>query len=201
VATRKDAITGTSEFPNLHEAPVFVLDVAKAPSPSVVQAPVSFAPLTPRRLAEPFERLRDASDRILATTGARPKVFLANLGRPSDFNARATFAKNFFEAGGIEAPANDGYPNLAAVVAAFNYSGAKLACICSSDKIYETDTAAFTKALREAGSIVWLAGRPGEHEALWREAGVTSFIFQGCDVLASLHNAFKTLGFAVDTGF
>ena len=39
----------------------------------------------------------------LAKTGARPKVFLANLGKLSDFTARATFAKNFYEAGGIEA--------------------------------------------------------------------------------------------------
>ena len=34
---------------------------------------------------------------------ARPKVFLANLGKLSEFTARATFAKNFYEAGGIEA--------------------------------------------------------------------------------------------------
>ena len=61
------------------------------------------APLPAIRLAEPFEALRDASDRLLAATGARPKVFLANLGTPADFTARATFAKNFFEAGGIEA--------------------------------------------------------------------------------------------------
>ena len=55
------------------------------------------------RLAEPFEQLRDASDRMLAQTGARPKIFLANLGMPADFTARASFAKNFFEAGGIAA--------------------------------------------------------------------------------------------------
>ena len=39
----------------------------------------------------------------LPKTGTRPKVFLANLGKSRDFTARATFAKNFFEAGGIEA--------------------------------------------------------------------------------------------------
>ncbi len=49
----------------------------------------------------------------LAKTGARPKVFLANLGTPSDFTARATFAKNFFEAGGIEAVSNDGFKDQA----------------------------------------------------------------------------------------
>jgi methylmalonyl-CoA mutase len=42
-----------------------------------------------------FEGLRDASDRVQIATGARLKVFLANLGTPSDFTARTTFAKNF----------------------------------------------------------------------------------------------------------
>ena len=55
------------------------------------------------RLAEPFERCATHPTRMLAKTGARPKVFLANLGTLADFTARATFAKNFFEAGGIEA--------------------------------------------------------------------------------------------------
>ncbi len=68
------------------------------------QAPSHRAGTLPRiRLAEPFEQLRDASDRALAATGARPTVFLANLGKLSDFTARTLFAKNFFEAGGIEA--------------------------------------------------------------------------------------------------
>jgi len=68
-----------------------------------------FEPLPRIRLAEPFEALRDASDRMCARTGARPKIFLANLGGPADFTARATFAKNFFAAGGIEAAGNDGF--------------------------------------------------------------------------------------------
>src|SRR6516225_862544 len=50
------------------------------------------------RLAEPFEALRDGSDRMLERTGVRPKIFLANLGKAADFTARATYAKNFFEA-------------------------------------------------------------------------------------------------------
>ena len=38
----------------------------------------------------------------------RPKVFLACLGRPADFNARASFAKSLFESGGIEAVEGNG---------------------------------------------------------------------------------------------
>ena len=53
------------------------------------------------RLASPFEALRDRSDQIRKDKGARPKIFLANLGTPADFTARATFAKSFFETGGM----------------------------------------------------------------------------------------------------
>ncbi len=101
-AQRKDVLTGTSEFPNLAEAPVQVLDLKPVPLGTPV-ANFTYPALKPIRLAEPFERLRDASDRMLATTGARPKIFLANLGTVAEFTARASFAKTFFEAGGIEA--------------------------------------------------------------------------------------------------
>ena len=80
-----------------------MLDVARVAPPKETSTAVTAQALPRIRLAEPFERLRDASDRFLAKAGARPKVFLANLGTPSDFTARATFAKNFYEAGGIEA--------------------------------------------------------------------------------------------------
>ena len=51
------------------------------------------------------------------------------------------------------------------MLAAFKASGAKLACLCSSDKVYEAQAADAAKALTAAGAIVHLAGRPGEHEA------------------------------------
>jgi methylmalonyl-CoA mutase len=146
------------------------------------------------RLAEPFEALRDASDLIFAKTGARPKVFLANLGRLSDFTARATFAKNSYEAGGIEAVTNDGFKSQADLVAAYKASGAKLACLCSSDKVYETEASGAAKALAAAGAIVHLAGRPGEHEQSWRQAGVKDFIYVGCDALSTLQAVHGILG-------
>ena len=193
IAKRKDALTGTSDYPNLGEASVKVLDAPRVDTPA--QAGVlTYEPLTPIRLAEPFEALRDKSDAALAKTGSRPKVFLANLGKLSDFTARATFAHNFYEAGGIEAVSNDGFPDLAALTAAFKTSGAQLACLCSSDKVYETDAADAAKALTAAGATVHLAGRPGENEANWRQAGVKTFIYMGCDVLSTLQAAHDILG-------
>jgi methylmalonyl-CoA mutase len=199
IASRKDPVTGVSEFPNIFEEPVSVLPIA----PSVVPADVKPAvePLKAIRLAESFETLRDASDRALADTGARPKIFLANLGRLADFNARATFAKNFFEAGGIEAVTNDGFAgadgktDLGKLTAAFKESGAKLAILCSSDKVYPAEAVEAAKALAAAGAgRIYLAGRPTDLEAALKEANVTDFIYLGCNVLGLLRAAHETLG-------
>jgi methylmalonyl-CoA mutase len=185
VARRKDALTGTSDFPDLAEAPVAVVDVEAVALPPLSSRP-AVEPLPRIRLAEPFEALRDGSDRILAGTGARPKIFLANLGTPAAFTARATFAKNFFEAGGIEAVTNDGFENREDLLAAFRASGAKLACLCSSDEVYAREAVETARALGTSGAAVWLAGRPGALEAALKEAGVCGFAFAGCDALAAL---------------
>jgi methylmalonyl-CoA mutase len=194
VARRKDALTGTSDYPNLDEAPAAVLGVAPVTPPKEAATTLTTDALPRIRLADPFEALRDASDRVLAKTGARPKVFLANLGKLSDFTARATFAKNFYEAGGIEAVTNDGFKSQADMVAAFKASGAKLACLCSFDKVYETEAPGAAKALAAAGAIVHLAGRPRGNEQSWRQAGVKDFIYMGCDALSTLQAVHGILG-------
>jgi methylmalonyl-CoA mutase len=196
VAQRKDALTGTSDFPDLHESQPAVLDVAKIVAPKESAVAVTTEALPRIRLAEPFERLREASDRMLAERGARPKVFLANLGRLSDFTARATFAKNFFEAGGIEAVTNDGFGSRDEMVAAFKASGAKLACLCGSDEVYAKDAAGAARALASAAHV-YLAGRPRELESALKAAGVGTFVFAGCDALAMLRAAHEILGLKV----
>src|SRR5580698_4791106 len=180
IARRKDVLTGATEFPNLHEADVAVLDAKPVVVAPYGEAKIKFDALPPIRLAAPFERLRDRSDQILKATGARPKVFLANLGTPADFTARATFAKSFFETGGIEAVDTEGFTDPAAIAAAFKASGAAPTCLCSSDKVYAAQAAAAAKALQAAGARhIYLAGRPGEQEAAFRAAGVNDFIFVG----------------------
>jgi methylmalonyl-CoA mutase len=201
IAKRKEVLTGASEFPNLHEAEVAVLDakpVALAPGG---KAAIKFDALPPMRLAAPFEHLRNKSDDMLKRTGARPKVFLANLGTPADFTVRASFAKSFFETGGIEAvepspssspPAMREVKDFASLAAAFRASGAALACLCSSDSIYAGQAIAAAKALQAAGAKhIYLAGRPSEQEAALRAAGVNDFIFAGGDALATLQEAYR----------
>ena len=194
IARRKDALTGTSEFPDIHEAGVHVMDVAPTPLPNPPpqggREQAEFAVLPRIRLAEPFEALRDASDRMLTATGSRPKMFLANLGKLADFTARTLYAKNFFEAGGIEAVTNDGFVSRDEMVAAFKASGATLVCLCSSDKVYAAEAVGAADALRAAGaSHIYLAGRPGEIETELKAAGVQDFVYVGCDVVATLRRA------------
>ena len=195
IATRREPITGTSEFPNLSEALVSVLapPPATAPSSDATSDAITVEALPSIRLAEPFEALRASAD-IAEAAGERPKAFLATLGSIAGFTARSGFARNLFEAGGITAPSGDGFAkagatDLDALVAAFRSSGAKLACLCGSDDSYAAEAIAAAKALAAAGATVWLAGRPGEQEAALREAGVTNFIFAGCDAIAVLQDA------------
>jgi methylmalonyl-CoA mutase len=192
IARRKEVLTGASEFPNLGEAQVAVLDANPIALAPYGEAKFKFDALPPIRLAVPFERLRDRSDEILKITGTRPKVFLANLGSPADFTARATFAKSFFETGGIEAVDTEGFADPAALAKAFKASGAALACLCSQDKVYAALAAKAAKALQAAGAKhIYLAGRAGEQETTLRAAGVNDFIFAGGDALATLQEAYS----------
>ena len=193
IARRKNVVTGVSEFPNLNEATPDVLAPAAAAAPHEKEA-IAFEALTPIRLAASFEALRDRSDAILKQTGKRPQVFLANLGKPSDFTARATFAKSLFEAGGIEALDSDGTTDPAALADAFKASGARLACLCSSDALYADHAADAAKALHAAGvAHIYLAGRPGEKEAEFRAAGIGDFALAGGNALAMLEGAYATM--------
>jgi methylmalonyl-CoA mutase len=194
IAKRRDVLTGASEFPNLHEADVAVLDVRPVVLPPDGEAKITFDGMPPMRLAAPFEALRDKSDGRLKSAGARPKIFLANLGTAADFTARAAFAKSFFETGGIEAVDTEGFADPAALAAAFKSSGAAVACLCSSDKVYGEHAAPAAKALQAAGAKhIYLAGRPGELEAALRGAGVGDFIFAGGDALAMLQEAWRRM--------
>ncbi len=189
VARGKDVLTGTNAYPDIAETTPVVLPIAPRSAPADVAAAVTALPRI--RLAEPFEALRDRSDQILAKVGMRPRIFLATLGTPAEFNARMAFAKNLFEIGGIEAVSSPG-PDFASI---YKTAGTGLACLCSSDKIYEKDAPAAVAALKSAGAKqVYLAGRPGESEAAWRAAGVQSFIYEGCDLLATLTAAYDIVG-------
>ena len=184
IARRKIPLTGVSEFPNIHEAPARVLDDSvptgwKMTTSAPASDLASCEPLPQHRLSEGFEALRDTSDAHLEQTGARPTIFLAELGKPSDFTVRATWMTNLLASGGIDVVA--GTPD------ALSSSKLKIACVCSSDEIYADQADAAVRSLADQGAQhIMLAGQPGQLEERLNAAGVQRFVHAGQDVLTTL---------------
>jgi methylmalonyl-CoA mutase len=195
-ACLKAPITGVSAHPDVDEAKAEVLP-ATPPAfayPGEALAP----PMTPLRIAAPFERLRDATDAALARDGRRPKIVLFAIGPAAAHGRRVGFAREVFEAGGLEALVETGAADAADAAARFAASGAAMACLCGSDEAYGGCAEAFAAALKEAGARhVALAGKPGAREARLREAGVDDFIFAGGDAVGALERSLRRLDLAL----
>jgi len=194
IAKRKKALTGVSEFPILGADGV---KFEPWPATQSVSGSSDITPLLPHRFAEAFEALRDEADRLTDSNGQPPQVFLANIGPIADHNMRSTWIKNLLAAGGIDVVSNDGFENAEAAVAAFKSSGAKSACICSSDALYNDHAEPTAKALKAAGAnLVLMAGKPGDGEADYKAAGVDQFLFAGLAVITTLGDLLKKTGSA-----
>ncbi len=187
----KTLITGVSAHADLAEP---TLELA-AGAPERETLTLAEDGLLPIRLAEPFERLRDRSDAILRSAGARPKVYLAALGPESKHRRRVQFMRERLEIGGFETVTDGEAATPAEAVARLKASGAPLVCLCAADETYAEQAAAFARALHASGAHgVALAGRPGEFEPAWRAAGVDQFIFAGGDAVAALQGLYDRIG-------
>ncbi|MBB6552570.1 methylmalonyl-CoA mutase family protein [Nonomuraea rubra] len=200
IAHRRLPITGVSEYPDIHEKPVRRRKAAPDPSApgtagldeagldeaGLDEAGETAGPgseLPKVRYAEPFERLRDLAD----AQPERPTVFLATIGPLAAHTARTAFAANLFQAGGLATETAGPGTDPEQIATAFAVSGATVACLCSSDKLYAQHATAVATALRKAGARkVWLAGK-GRYE------GVDDNLHAGCDALAVLRETFDDL--------
>jgi len=176
VATRRRPLTGLTEFPDIGEQPPAPMSPTPEPPAAV------FAPVMLHRWADEFEQQRARAD-AAAIAGERPSVFLTTLGTVAQSTARATFAKNLFEAAGIR--------TVVGPVEEFAASGARVACLCSSDGVYSESGADAAKRLREQGATcIYVAGRGTGVDGVDEEVGL------GSDVLDFLTRALDTLGVA-----
>ncbi|MES0810725.1 methylmalonyl-CoA mutase family protein [Roseibium sp. SCPC15] len=161
----------------------------------------SFSGVSGRRIAEPFENLRSAADKFERDTDNAPTVFLATLGSLAQFTARATWTANAFAAGGFKAAGVAVYSSHDDLIAAFGQSGAVLACLVSSDDVYEAEAQAIAGKLKQAGAAhLYLAGKPGERETAYASAGIDTFLFAGCNLLDLLEDAHARLNEAQRAG-
>jgi methylmalonyl-CoA mutase len=213
-ATRREGLTGTSEFADLAERPPAVLSAmppvpdgsrgrtgdpfrpfaglvadfaggtlrhALEPPPAAV---LSAEPLPEIRWSEPFEALRDRADAIAARAGRPPAVTLLILDDAPRHGARLMFTRNLFAAGGIHADP---------VAAGEAVPAGGLVCLVGADETYAEKAVAAASALAGQAGAIWLAGRPGDLGPALAEAGVSRFLFVGCDVTEALAAALDRL--------
>ena len=171
------------------------VDAASAPADPIVKGGTSIAPLAPQRLAEPFERAARRSRRApgqdrQAAAGV-PGHARRSCGALGARDLDQEFSRRRRHRGHRRQPLH----NSADAGKAFADSGASVACICSSDKVYAELGEATAGVLKQAGAKqVLLAGRPKDQEAALKAAGIDTFMFAGSDAIATLTKLHEVLG-------
>lgn len=193
IATRRETITGVSDFPLLDavlpEVERATFSLAKPGPPEA-----TITPLAPIRWAAPFEALRDRAE---AQT-KRPAVFFANMATLPEFAPRAQWSRNLLASGGIGSIGpEEAHATMETLIDAFRLTKARVAIITSTDGCYAEHAENAAQRLKAAGADwVLLAGKPGENEAKWRAAGVDQFVFAGQDAIKELETLHVALGLA-----
>jgi methylmalonyl-CoA mutase len=135
-------------------------------------------PLPPRRAAEEYEALRDASAAFAAKTGAAPVILQVNFGPSGRYRLRADWTAAFFQAAGFTIDGARDFKTIEEAAAAAKESAALIAVITSDDASYAEHAANLAAAVKAARPDLHLllAGAPGDNEAAWRAAGVDDFV-------------------------
>jgi methylmalonyl-CoA mutase len=145
---------------------------------SEVQLEPAIKPLPCKRLAESYEDLRRAAEKIKGKTGKAPALCLLNLGVLSRHKPRAEFSTAFFTAGGFQIESSPPLNSIDEVLTALEKTEASIIVICGHDEDYATYFSSYARAIKSVNPEVklLLAGFPGEHEQAFREAGMDDFI-------------------------
>lgn len=191
-AASQDAATieSVATFAELVERAAAGATTAQLATARGLTTPTTGDPLPVQRESEPFESLRAAA------AGSGAKVFLACLGSNAEHNVAATWAANFFGAGGIESAQSDPIGDPAQAAAGLAESGAQIAAVCAGRTAEPADIAAAAAALKAAGAgKVYLA--PGAPDAA-TAAGADAGLKDGVDMQKALTDALAACG--VSTG-
>ena len=192
LGTRREALVGVSEYPLLDDA-------VAGPDDGDVAAPAEPG-LPMRRLAQPFEDLRDAADRHRLATGERPAVWVAALGPAAAHSERTAWVQSLLAVGGIEARGGEGVDSPIAAAADFAASGLAAAVITGSDDWYRRRGPATASALSEAGAVLVAAvsdpATPADLLSDLQAVGASELWHQGFNVVATLKRLHHILGIA-----
>lgn len=184
IATRKETLLGTNQYPNFSEHIEDTLDSDLLEPQYEGLDDADYEPLSTYRGAQPFERLRYTTD-LYAKTHPRPKVFMLTYGDPAMRRARSQFAANFFACAGFEIIDNNGFNSVESGIDAATKAQADIIVLCSSDDAYlEMAQKAATQLKYRA--ILVIAGYPKDQVDALKKYGISHFIHLKSNVLESL---------------
>lgn len=189
IATRKEILLGTNQYPNPKEQnqPDLVADKAFPENKS--RENLNIKPIIDYRGAQYFEELRLSTE----ISGKIPVVFLFNYGNLTWRKARAGFASGFFACAGYEIIDNHGFDDLKEALKEMRKSEADIVVLCSSDEEYPSIVAEFLSELKE-GQIPVIAGYPKDNIEELKELGIEHFIHVKSDLLEDLTKFNHLLG-------
>jgi len=187
VATRREVLLGTNQFPNFTEkASDKIIDEEGCNCGCSTQKG-DLMPLPKGRLAVEFEKLRLATERAGA-----PKVFMLTIGNLAMRLARSQFSSNFFACAGYKVIDNLGFKTVEEGVKAAFDAQADIIVLCSSDDEYETYAPEAHKLIQGKAHFV-VAGAPASMDEL-KAQGIEHFINVKSNVLETLKTFSAKLG-------
>ncbi len=171
ISSRRKALVGVNNYPDLIGKPLDVVPIAKT----------SPAPFPQFRLAEPFEKIRERTLRHVRETGHTPRVLLLKYGDVKMRTARANFALNFLGCAGFEITESEEYAG----------SKADLLVLCSSDAEYLQ----FAQEVCSAVTVpVIVAGNPKDQVDALKAVGIQGFVHIASDAVETLTEWQNRLG-------
>ncbi len=188
IATRRDILLGTNQYPNALEKADDKITTDVVTSKSSKREDAIAEPIKPYRGAEQMELLRLKTDKANET----PKVFLLTIGDLTMRKARAGFASGFFACAGFEVVDNPGFNSVDEGVNAALEQKANIVVVCSSDDEYTEIAPAVLEKL-EGKAITVIAGYPKNIEEL-KSKGIKHFIHMKSNLIETLQGFQKELG-------
>lgn len=188
IATRKETLLGTNQFPNFSEKAdsEINLDIVKTKQETdkeKIAEPIKFY-----RGSEAFEELRIKTDKSDKT----PTAFMLTYGNLAMRKARSQFSCNFFACAGFEVIDNNGFKTVDEGVQEAILKNADIVVICSSDEEYTTIAPEINQKIRNQ-AIVVVAGMPKNADEL-KENGLEHFIHVKSNILEELKKFQSMLG-------
>jgi methylmalonyl-CoA mutase len=181
IATRRDTLLGTNQYPNFTEQVIKNIDGAVlAEGQKISENPIA-KPLNKQRGAQAFEELRLKTEK----SGRRPRVFMLTIGNLAMRLARSQFSSNFFGVAGFEVIDNNGFNSVADGVKAAFDAKAEIIVLCSSDDEYVIFAPEAFDAIGNKAIFV-VAGAPASQAEL-EGKGIKNFISMKSNVLETLN--------------